>query len=129
MTKIHSRKFVSLLMAAGFVVSVAGMEAPTTWRAEAKQRRAGRSDGRRWEYCFVAQTYELSGGGKSTGVVELCQVRGSGCKTVKVTAASKSEAMLKAVAGLGADGWEALGLFPSPLEEGREVFFFKRPAR
>ncbi len=129
MRKILSKKFAVLLMAAGFVVSAVGTEALTTWRAEAKQRRAGRSDGRRWEYCFVAQTYELSGGGRSTGVVELCQVRGSGCKTVKVTAANKSEAMLKAVAGLGADGWEAVGLLPSPLEEGREAVFFKRPAR
>jgi hypothetical protein len=131
MRKILSKRFATRLLAACFVVSVAGAGALPAWRAEAKQaRRAGRGDGRRWEYCFVARTYELSGGGnKASGVVEICRVRGSGCQTVKITAADKSGATLKAIAGLGADGWEALGLLPSPLEDGREVLFFKRPAR
>lgn len=130
MRKILSGKFAALLLAACFVVSAGEAGALPGWRAEAKQGRSvGRSDGRRWEYCFVAKAYELSSGGKSSGVVELCRVRGTGCQTVKVTAADKSAAMLKAVAGLGADRWEALGLLPSPLEDGREVLFFKRPTR
>jgi hypothetical protein len=131
MRKILSKRFAPRLLAACFVVSVAGAGGLPAWRAEAKQgRRAGRGDGRRWEYCFVARAYELSGGdNKSSGVVELCHVRGAGCQTVKVIAANRSGATLKAIAGLGADGWEALGLLPSPLEEGREVLFFKRPAR
>ena len=130
MKKILSRKLATLWLAAGFVVSAAGAGAVPAWRAEAKQgRRVVRSDGRRWEYCYIAQAYELSSSGKSTGVVELCRVRSTGCQTVKVTAADTAGAMLRAIAGLGTDGWEALGLLPSPLEDGRQVLFFKRPTR
>lgn len=130
MKKILCGKFAALLLAACFVVSAAGAGSMPAWRVEAKQgRRASRGDGRRWEYCFLTRAYELSAGGKSSGVVELCRVRGSGCQTVKVTGANQSDAMLKAIAGLGADGWETIGLLPSPLEDSREVMFFKRPAR
>lgn len=128
MRKTLTRKLAALWLAAGVVGSCAW--ALPTWRAEAKQgRRVVRSSGRGWEYCFLTRAYELSDGGKSSGVVELCRVRGSGCQTLKITGANQSDAMLKAVAGLGADGWEAIGLLPSPLEDGREVMFFKRPAR
>ncbi|MCA1634186.1 MAG: hypothetical protein LC802_10955, partial [Acidobacteria bacterium] len=89
-----------------------------------------RGDGRRWEYCIVAKAYEVSSGdNKSMGVIEICYLRNSGCRVVKINGHSKSDATVKAISRLGAAGWEAVGLFPSPLDEGRDVPFFKRPAR
>jgi len=130
MRKRLSERLLALLMAGGLVVCATAVGALPVRRAEAKQG-AGvkRGDGRRWEYCIVAKAYEVSSGTKSTGVVEVCYLRASGCRVVKINGASKSDATVKAISRLGAEGWEAVGLFPSPLDEGRDVPFFKRPAR
>lgn len=130
MRKILFRRLSALVLAGGVAVCAAGGGALPAWRAEAKQGgRARRGDGRRFEYCFVAKSYDLGSGDKSTGVVELCYIRDAGCRVVKVSAANKSDATLKAISRLGAEGWEAIGLLPSPLEERHEVMFFKRAAR
>ena len=124
------RSLSALVLAGGVVACAAGGGALPAWRAEAKQGgRARRGVERRWEYCFVARGYETSAGDKSTGVVELCYIRDAGCRLVKVSAVNKSDATLKAISRLGVEGWEAIGLLPSPLEERNDVMFFKRPAR
>jgi hypothetical protein len=130
MREVLFRRLSALVLAGGVVVCAAGGGALPAWRAEARQgARARRSEARKWEYSFVARSYVIRSGDGSAGVVELCYIRDAGCRVVKVSAANRSDATLKAISRLGAEGWEAIGLLPSPLEERAEVMFFKRPAR
>lgn len=87
----------------------------------------------RWEYAAISNVREIGRGAATpnirfTGEAELCYFQESGCKKLNIEGVSKVEALAKAMARLGEEGWELVGESPFPLNVGSQgALFFKRP--
>lgn len=95
-------------------------------RAVAPEAEAAtEGSGQRWEYCVVSKAAYVGG---RAGVYWITYFRDSGVKVEDVEDnATTNAAMAKAVARLGNEGWELVGLGPMEVRGTRlDGLYFKR---
>jgi hypothetical protein len=90
---------------------------------------AQRDDGRKWEYCAVAKAQFV--GSNRGGVYWISYFRGGGVQVENVETGPSGNALAKAVAKLGEEGWEMVGEGPLEIRAGipggtPSALFFKR---
>lgn len=120
--------------AAGPVIKLprgAGAEAEQPPQAETA-RRETHSAPRRWEYCAVTGFVRKPKGLNSSAPSAV--IRYFPSESEEVEGASEDDALARAFAKLGEEGWELAGIRQSlDLREGdgksTHVFYFKRPGR
>lgn len=119
---------VLLALAAGFAGRAWGERIPPVPAAEARGA-AQRDDGRKWEYCAVTKAqFAASNRG---GVYWISYFRGGGVQVENVETGPTGNALAKAVAKLGEEGWEMVGEGPLEVRVGTPggtptALFFKR---
>ncbi len=102
--------------------------ASTSARGQALESREA-SSGRAWEYCAVGKAaYVGSDKGGKGGLYWVSYFRESGVQVVEYEdLATEKSALAKAIAKLGADGWEMVGQGPLEIRPvGLTVLYFKR---
>ncbi len=97
----------------------------------AAQQATTRADQRKWEYCSITPTLvykEELGGHRTYYVARISYHRPAGTQQETIESNSSDEAMSKALAKLGEDGWEMTGVaaFSSDTNGGATVLYFKR---
>jgi hypothetical protein len=115
-------------LAAGFSGRAVADRLPLATAAEARAG-AQREDGRRWEYCAVTKAQFV--GSNRGGVYWIGYFRGAGVQTETVEVGPTGNALAKAVAKLGEEGWEMVGEGPLEVRVGipggtPTALFFKR---
>jgi len=81
-----------------------------------------------WEYCAITNYGTTSEGTR----VDICYFSPSGCRPDRLELANsikKADALAIAIAKLGTDGWELVGMGPFELATASTGFYFKRPKR
>lgn len=116
---------LALAAAAGFVghslgARLAGVEAHAS---------AQRAEGGRWEYCAVSRAQFV--GSPRGGQYWISYFRGTNVRVETVEAGVTENALAKAVARLGEEGWEMVGEGTLDIGPGRgnppTAIYFKRP--
>ena len=98
-------------------------------RGAAAQGGSQREDARRWEYCAVTKAQFV--GSNRGGAYWIGYFRGAGVQTETVEVGPSGNALAKAVAKLGEEGWEMVGEGPLEVRVGvpggtPTALFFKR---
>jgi hypothetical protein len=83
----------------------------------AQAQQLGKAAGETWEYCAITDVPAVGRDGRVIGTAKVCYFQGSGCRNEEVEASvpgrdfteGKKAALAKAMAKLGAEGWELLG--------------------
>ncbi len=120
---------LAVLMGAATVSAYAVTARPQ--RGAAQRRGVGL----RWEYAIISRVTESGVGAppdvRYRGVATLCYVRVGGCQELRIEGSGRVEALARAIARLGSEGWEMVGESPFPLERGMSegALFFKRRSR
>lgn len=85
------------------------------------------SPGQKWEYCTVTKAAYV--GSNRGGVYWISYFRDTGVQVVEVEdAALEKNGPSKAIAKLGAEGWEMVGQGPLEIRQGTlNALYFKRP--
>jgi hypothetical protein len=117
-----------LALAAGFAGHAWGEKLSPVSTAEARIG-AQRDDGRRWEYCAVTKAQFL--GSPRGGAYWISYFRGDRVQVETVETGPSGNALAKAVAKLGEEGWEMVGEGPLEVRAGTPggtptALFFKR---
>lgn len=120
-------------LVAALIGSAALSKVSITQEAQARPLDdTGRTAARSWEYCIISNVSEVGENQKPpnikfTGLAEVCYASDSGCHTFKIEGTTKADALAKAMAKLGNEGWEMVGESPFPVSAGdRGALFFKR---
>lgn len=134
MNKTRSLLTLALLLAAGFAGgTIAGrmnLTVPTqAQRADPTADRLARvRDPDRWEYCSLSKAMVGQGRG---GLYWITYFRSGGAQVVETEElATERYGPSKAIAQLGAEGWEMVGEGPLEMRTGGlNAIYFKRPRR
>ena|SRR5215469_4224829 len=116
------------------VVSIISCAAGTVW-TRSSTAQAQRSDARRWEYCAISDAYARDDGHGGSEIGVRISYFGNGNRTEEILAdpnaggylAEVQNAIYRASAKLGSEGWEMVGRVSwglNPPEAGG--LFFKR---
>lgn len=122
-------------VALAIFMSVATVSAYAGTTRPQKAVATGRAGSPGWEYAIISRVSEISRGDtppnvKFKGVATLCYVRESGCRELQIEGSDRVEALARAMARLGREGWEMVGESPFPVGPGNEgALFFKRRGR
>lgn len=124
----HYLLIVTLALAAGSAGRVLA-DGVSPARGAGAQTSPQREDGRRWEYCAVTKAQYV--GSNRGGVYWIGYFRGGGVQTETIEAGPTGNALAKAVAKLGEEGWEMVGEGPLEVRVGvpggtPTALFFKR---
>lgn len=109
---------LSLTLMAGVVLGLA-LNIPA-WFNVAAQRPAEKkvvAEDARWNYCMINDMNVYGQDDKSVATASICYLQASGCRKAVVEATvekgsfeeARANALAKAVAQLGAEGWELIG--------------------
>ena len=96
---------------------LAGLTLSSLGSESVKAQQTEKSVGERWEYCAITDVPAVGQGGKVIGSAKICYFQGAGCRKEVIEASvestdfaeGKKAALAKAVAKLGAEGWEMFG--------------------
>ena len=96
-------------------------------RAAAAEARSA-TDGQQWEYCTITRA-GYSAAASRSGVYWITYYRKAGPQVVDVEDnVTTNAALAKAIARLGEEGWEMVGVGPIELRVGKtDALYFKRP--
>jgi len=129
MNKTRSLPTLGLVLAAGLVGgAIAGrMNFTVPTQAQRADPTAARSRGAdRWEYCSLSKAMVGQGRG---GLYWITYFRSGGAQVVETEElATERYGPAKAIAQLGAEGWEMVGEGPLEMRSGGlNAIYFKRP--
>ena|SRR2546428_13819935 len=130
-------KQVLILAIIAAVVTAGGLIATNPFGGSSVQaNQGGRSGAQKWEYCSIIRADRERDNFNARGVAVIRYFQPGGAKeeTVEfVPEIGKSnvllgdEALSKAMAKLGDEGWEMVSKEPDPENGTRKIFYFKRP--
>lgn len=115
----------SVVMAATFTAGQARNRTPS---AEEGRTEGEGTDGQKWEYCCVSKA--AYPGSLRAGVYWITYFRSSGQQSIDVEDnATSNAALAKAIARLGNEGWEMVGVGPLEVRPSTrlDAYYFKRP--
>lgn len=125
-----TRAATPVVLAAFIAAAVASAYAFT-----AREQRDGalrEAEAAQWEYAVIGSVTEMGRGAtprdiKFRGVAALCYARENGCQQFQVEGSDRAEALARAMAKLGQEGWEMVGESPFPVGVGSTGgLYFKR---
>ncbi|MCI0552567.1 MAG: hypothetical protein L0287_16575 [Anaerolineae bacterium] len=134
---MNKRKQVLILATIAAVAAVGGVIAINSssgFSVQANQR--GRNGVQKWEYCAIIYSHSTSDGFNRKGItmIHYFQAGGLRAETVEFIPDAgqrfmthTEEALSKAMAKLGDEGWEMVMKEPDSDNISRKVFYFKRP--
>lgn len=128
---MNKTKQVLILAIIAAVAAVGGLIAINPFSASSvRANQGGKSGAQKWEYCAITSVYRSSGniGDRPVAVIRYLQVGGGKEEIVEfVPGIGKSaefrDAVAKAIAKLGDEGWEMVLKEP----DSGYIFYFKRP--
>lgn len=130
-------KQVLILAIITVICSAAGLIAINSFGgASVQANQGGRSGAQKWEYCAIIRAGRAGNefGERAAATIQYFQAGGGREETVefapdfgKSLSFEGREALAKALAKLGDEGWEMVLKEPAPENLTRDIFYFKRP--
>jgi len=134
---MNKAKQALIFAAIAAVVAVVGVIAINPFGASSVQaNQGGKGAVQKWEYCAIIHTDRERDNFPERGVAVIRYFQTGGAKEETVEFVTdigkknfslRDEALAKAIAKLGDEGWEMVSKEPDPENGTRQIFYFKRP--
>lgn len=120
-------KWDALMIALALVAALIGGTISNRLLVATSAQAQQDSPGQKWEYCTLTKAAYV--GSNKGGIYWISYFRDSGVQVVEVEdAALEKNGPSKAIAKLGAEGWEMVGQGPLEIRQGTlNALYFKRP--